>query len=222
MRLQAAIEGKLNEVLRDEARVAERAVSNAIRKATDGLKQDLRQQVVSAGFGNRLSKSWRSKLYPAGAASIEAAGLVFSKAPVIIRAFDEGAVIRSKNGVWLAIPSPAAPKKGVGGKRINPSNFPEHRFGRLRFVYRPRVSLLVVDNARASFSRKTGQLRGFRKASDSALRTGRGLTTVVMFFLVPQVRLPKKLDIDRQANRWRGRIPALLNREWDLLDGKQT
>ena len=87
--------------------------------------------------------------------------------------FDEGTVIRSKDGWWLAIPTPNAPKRGVGGKRINPSNFPEHRFGKLRFVYRRNgPSLLVAENVQASYARKTGELRGFRKAGKRNLKTG--------------------------------------------------
>ena len=35
-----------------------------------------------------------------------------------------------------------------------------------------------------------------------------GLSTVVMFFLVPQVRIPKRLDVARAAERWSGRLPA--------------
>ena len=47
---------------------------------------------------------------------------------------------------------------GVGDRRIKPSEFPEHRFGKLRFVYRSNgPSLLVVKNVQASYSRKTGE-----------------------------------------------------------------
>jgi hypothetical protein len=140
---------------------------------------------------------------------------VYTKAPQIIRAFDEGALILSRRGRFLAIPtenaprkgtdgkriSPSkrgrflaiptenAPRKGTDGKRISPSTFPEHRFGPLRFVPRPNgPSLLVVDGLRASFSRKTGELRGFRRATERGGQSGRGLTTVVMFLLVPQVK----------------------------------
>jgi len=117
---------------------------------------------------------------------LDAASLVHTKAPQIIRAFDEGALIRSKIGLWLAIPTPNAPRRGVGGKRIDPSNFPEHRFGPLRFVYRrSSPSLLVAEDLRASVSRKTGELRGLRRASERAQRTGRGVATVVMFLMVP-------------------------------------
>ncbi len=83
-------------------------------------------------------------------------------------------MIRSRRGRFLAIPTENAPRKGTDGRRISPSTFPEHRFGPLRFVPRPNgPSLLVVDGLRASFSRKTGELRGFRRATDRARRADR-------------------------------------------------
>ena len=97
-------------------------------------------------------------------------------------------MIRSKRGRFLAIPTENTSKKATDGKRISPSTYPEHRFGPLRLVPRPNgPSLLVVDGLRASLSRKSGELRGFRRATDRARRSGQGLTTVVMFLLVPQV-----------------------------------
>lgn len=66
---------------------------------------------------------------------------------------------------------------------------------------------------RASYSRKTGELRGFRKASERVRSTGRGLATVVMFLLVPQVRLCKRLDVPRAAERWAKRLPELIARQ---------
>ena len=140
--------------------------------------------------------------------------LVYTKAPQIIRAFDQGAVIRSKRGRFLAIPTQNAPRKGTDGKRIRPSTFPEHRFGPLRFVPRRNgPSLLVVDGARASVSRKTGELRGFRRATERARRSGQGLATVVMFLLVPQVKLRKRLDVARAAERWSTQLPALIEQQ---------
>ena len=66
---------------------------------------------------------------------------------------------------------------------------------------------------RASFSRQTAQLRGFRRATDRARRSGQGLATVVMFALVPQVKLRKRLDVARAAERWSGQLPALMERQ---------
>ena len=211
MKLAATIAGSIRANFEAELRQIARAVPAGIREAGEGLKGALRRQVVSAGLGPRLARTWRSRHYPNR--HLDAASLVWSKAPQIVRTFGEGAVIRSGRGLWLAIPTPAAPKRGVGGKRISPATFPEHRFGKLRFIYRPRgASLLVVDGVRASYSRKSGTLRGFRKASERARRTGAGLATVVMFVLVPQVRIRKRLDVERVAQQWAARTPALIDR----------
>jgi hypothetical protein len=113
---------------------------------------------------------------------LDAASLIYTKAPQIVRAFDEGAILRSRRGRFLAIPTENAPRKGTDGRRISPSTFPGHRFGPLRFVPRSSgPSLLVSDGLRASFSRQSGELRGFRRATDRARARGNGLTTVVMF-----------------------------------------
>jgi len=211
MRLDAAIQGNLTKFLKAQQDAAEAAVTAGVSEIATKIKDDLRGQVTNAGLGARLAKSWQAKVYPKGKKSLEAAGWVYSKAPKIIRAFNDGAVIKSKDGWFLAIPTDAAPKRGVGGKRINPSNFPEHSLGRLRFVYRPgAVSLLVVDGLRAS----TGKRGGFRKASESALRTGRGLTTVVMFFLVPQAKLKKRLDYKSVVNLWQPQLGQAILNNW--------
>ena len=221
MRLEAAIKGDLHKFMEQQKVAAETAVTAGVAEITDRIKNDLRGQVSGAGLGSKLAKSWQAKLYPKGKKSIDTAGWVFSKAPKLIRAVDEGTLIKSKDGFFLAIPTEAAPKRGVGGKRITPSNFPEHSLGRLRFVYRPgRISLLVVDNLRAG----TGKRGGFRKASESALKTGRGLATVVMFFLVPQVKLRKRLDYKAVVNRLEPQLPQTILKHWpqDKGNDQQT
>ena len=215
-RLVLALKGDLEKAIKDDLRAGERAVTRAIKTATQGLKDELRGEVIGSGLGARLSKTWRSQTFPKGGASLGAAGLVFSKAPKLVRAFSETTRIKSKNGFFLAVPTPSAPKRGVGRKRISPENWPEHRFGKLRFVYRRTgPSLLVADNLRASFSRKTGQQRGFRKGSKRSLKTGQGLTTVIMFWLVPQVTLRKRLDPQRAFESWGRRLGAMIAQNWD-------
>jgi hypothetical protein len=210
VKLTTTITGSIKAGMEAEMRTISKAVTAGVKEAGRGIKADLRKQVISAGLGMRLSRTWRERTYPNK--GHDAASLVWSKAPQIIRTFDEGAVIKSKSGLWLAIPTPSAPKRGVGGKRINPSNFPEHRYGPLRFVYRRgRPSLLVVDGVRINKSGRVG-----RRAKGGAFtKTGRmkqGMATVVMFIMVPQVRLKKRLDVKREAERWSRRLPALIQR----------
>ncbi|MCW5700085.1 MAG: hypothetical protein KIT00_09605 [Rhodospirillales bacterium] len=214
MKLAATIVGSLKADLQAEVRQIEKAIAAGVKEAGDGLKGELRRQVVTAGLGQRLARTWRSRAYPNQ--GHDAASLVWSKAPQIVRAFDEGAVIRSRKGFWLAIPTPEAPKRGSTGKRITPGMV-ERMYGRrLRFVYRPRgPSLLVMDGMVARGGKRGGfRLASTRKASRSrgAYVSTSGLTTVVMFLLVPQVRMPKRLDVARAAERWSARLPALILR----------
>ena len=209
MKVVATLARSLQADMQAELRDIERAAAAGTREAGRGLTAELRGQVAGAGLGPRLANSWRDKHYTNR--GTDAATLVYTKAPQIIRAFDEGTVIRSKRGRFLALPTANAPRKGTDGRRISPRPFPAHRFGPLRFVHRRGgPSLLVVDGLRASFSRKTGELRCFRRATERARRSGEGLTTVVMFLLVPQVKLAKRLNVARAAERWSGQLPALI------------
>jgi Family of unknown function (DUF6441) len=60
---------------------------------------------------------------------------------------------------------------------------------------------------------KARTLRGFRRATDRARARGDGLTKVVMFLLVPQVKLPKRLDVTRAAERWSAQLPSLIEQQ---------
>ena len=126
----ATIAPSLQADMQAELRDIERAVASGTREAGPALRTELRRQVGSAGLGQRLANSWRDKHYPNQ--KLDAASVVYTKAPQIIRGFDEGAVIRSRRGRFLAIPT-NAPRNGTDGRRISPSNFSEHRFVPLRF-----------------------------------------------------------------------------------------
>jgi Family of unknown function (DUF6441) len=211
MRLEAAIKGKLHEFMAAEAEAAKKAVTEAVKDVGQHIKQELYEQTEAAGLGRGVAHAWRLQVFPKGKASLNAAAYVKSNAPKIVYAFNYGVTIKSTKGWFLAIPTPAAPKRGTNGKRISPSNFPESSLGKLRFVYRSRgLSLLVVDDLRA----RGGKRGGFGKASESALRTGRGITTVVMFFLVPQVSLRKRLDIEAVAHKWGDQTAQMVLNHW--------
>ncbi|WP_422074098.1 DUF6441 family protein [Tranquillimonas rosea] len=211
MKLQVGISGDLRDVMEREVLSSERAVTSGIRAAGRGLKADWRQQVRGAGLGTRLGKSIQARNYPGSGASIGATSLVFTKAPDIVDAFNLGATIRSKDGFWLAIPTEAA-VKGRGGKRTTPLDF-ERRTGLpLRFVYRPgRPGLLVVDQARVNKRGSAARKGGRRRKGDGILT---GEQTIVAFILVPQVKLRKRLDLDRDKRRWEGRLPELIVSKW--------
>lgn len=204
MKLKLDIDPDIVAMMAAEVAAGERAVTAAMREAGTGLKTAWRAQITGVGLGRRLANSIRSQNFPKSGESLDAAALVWSKAPVIISAHDTGPLIRSKNGFWLAIPTPAAGKSKRGG-RITPGEW-ERRTGlRLRFIYRRTgASLLVAE----------GRLNTKGRAVASRSKTGRSVATVPIFLLVPQVRLSKRLDLARDAERAHDAVPGLIVANW--------
>lgn len=211
MKFGLEVIGDLAEAMRKETEAGERAVQRAITAAGKGLQSDWRRQVEGAGLGSRLARTIRSEAYPKGKNSLNAASLVWTRAPVIIDAFERGALIRSQNGFFLAIPTEAAGARGLGNKRVTPGGWEQRTGMRLRFVYRQgRPSMLVADDARLTTRGRATLNR--RRARADGTRTGS--MTVPIFILVPQVRLAKRLDLARDAERWAGRLPQMITSNW--------
>ena len=203
MRLSAALRGELGKLIKDELRAGEAAAFGGMDRATQGLKGDLRGQITGAGLGKRLANTWRSKTYPADRRSLKPAGFLWSKAPEIVRAHAEGATIRARSRTYLAIPLPAAGKRGRS--KITPMAWERAHGQRLRFIPRRRGgALLVAASARLT---KSGIAVG-RKAKSAAKYQ------VPVFVLVPQVVIKGKFDIGAAAEKWASRIPGLIASAW--------
>ena len=85
---------------------------------------------------------------------------------------------------------------------------------RLRFVYRRTgPSLLVADNVRVS---KTGRVReNITRHKDGRVSSRlKGRATAVIFILVPQVKLSKRLDLARDARAAENAVPGLIVTKW--------
>lgn len=205
MRLLANIQGDLRALMKEEFEAAEQAVSAGVSEAASGLQTAWRGQITGAALGRGFANSIRKKVYPTTGVSIRAAAVVYSDASKVIDAFDRGVLIRAKDGFWLAIPTAAAGKKGVGNKRITPGGWEQRTGQRLRFVYRREQPSLLVAETRLNS-------RGRAVASRS--KTGRGVATVPIFLLVPQVKLPKRLSLDGPAREAEQRLPGLIVANW--------
>lgn len=208
MRLSAALQGDLKKIMEQEITDAETAIGTGITQATDGLKLELRGLVTGAGLGDRLSKTWRGNVYPKGGKSMEAAGFVYNNAPHIVGSFATGVAIRPKHSRYLAIPTQYVTRRE--GRKVRPADFEEAGIP-LRYVPPQggrRFGLLVVDNFRITSKGRA------RVASNRAIKTGSGVTTVVMFILVPQTTLKKRFDVDSVSQKWLDKVPRLVLAGW--------
>lgn len=207
--LKVRIDGDLNAMMKAEHSAGERAVTTAIRGAAVSLKTAWRGQITGAGLGSRLANAVRSDAYPKSQPSLNAAAMIWSKAPKITAAHEQGALIRSKDGYWLAIPTKAA-GKGARGKKITPIEW-EQRTGRaLRFVYWGGRIAKLVDDGTVQHRRLGDDLSWTNKKAGKRTRR----LSKLIFILVPQARLRKKLDLFGAAERVGAGLPATIVANW--------
>ncbi|MBX6386203.1 MAG: hypothetical protein IRZ07_25065 [Microbispora sp.] len=238
MRLSAAI-GDLRQALAAEVRAGERAATGAVREGTEALKRELRGQVLAAfgGKGRGIANAWRSQVFPRSGVSLRAAGLVWTKVPNVIDAFERGALIRPKGGRrFLAIPTGFNAARGWRGRgdkglRVTPAQMVASGQGFLRpfrsgrgFVW----CLPLRQGEPTGRRRRTRLIAGGLTEVGTANRKGReawarGLLEqgmVPMFLLLPQVQLAKRLDVKGAAERAGARVPRSFVALWEAEAGR--
>jgi hypothetical protein len=228
MKITATIES-IRRALEAETLAGERAVTRAIDAETKALQTQVRAQTAAA-FGARsrnLTNAWRRKLYPEnGRVSMNAKGVVWTKAPTIIDAFERGVTIRARGSKYLAIPTGFNAPLGRRGRgyRVSPDQMVASQQAFLRpfssgngFVWclpvrqgervgRRRAPLIAGGLVAVA----TGRRKGARAWQAALLRQG----FVPMFLLLPQVRLAKRLDVVRAWRAAQARVPARVVAEW--------
>lgn len=200
------VEGSPARILSDEAVLWETAVTIAVADAGADIQRVWRGQIASAGLGQRLARTVRTQAFPRGGVSASAASIVYTNADDIIGAHDEGSLITSRDGFWLAIPTEAAGKM-ARGKKPTPGEWEARTGQRLRFVFRAGRPSLLVAEGRTS---KSGLARASKRPRVKSGRFARNIETIPIFILVPQVKLPKRLDLLGGANVIAGRIDQMI------------
>lgn len=204
MKIVTSVQGDLKLDMDDEIRIGKLAALGAVTGVAASIKDNWRGQISSAGLGKRLGNTIRMDAYPRQG-SLNAAGIVWSKAKKIVGAFETGVEIRAKNARFLAIPLPAAGTSSRNGK-ITPGEWERRRGRKLVFIRRKSGGALLVDNGTvirgpSTFGRG-GVARGFKNRS------------VPIFVLVPRVRLQKRLGLFSAADRLAQSMGARLVAGW--------
>lgn len=194
------------------------AMSQAVAEETRALEQDL-EKITRLAVPGRLWRAWASVSWPKGGkAAIKPKGEVYvnggHRSQGAMRFFTEEGRIRSKDGYWLAIPTPAAGSQGRG-RTLTPGNWERTHGQRLEFVYRPGKPSLLI--ARGTKNQRTGSFRPVTAKRTQADRR-RGIVrkerAIVIFVLVPYVNFKPSFSVQRVAERREkllaGRISRLI------------
>ena len=186
MKLKLDITTDLVAAMAAEVLAGEKAVTAAMREVGTGLKSSWRGQ-RAIGLGRRLANSIRSQTYPKAGESLNAAALVWSKAPVIVGAHDTGPLIRANDGFY---PSRLKPQDAACARAGSPPVNGTPPWSA------PAPS--IAARVRACWWRRDAERPEAGVASRSKTCQA---PTVPIFLLVPQVNLPKRLNLERDAER---------------------
>ncbi|WP_018261889.1 DUF6441 family protein [Methylobacterium sp. WSM2598] len=197
-----------------------RSVTAGMRQVADGLKEDLRDDVRKAGFGQRLANTWRGRTFPTSGESVDAAAYVSSNAPKLIDAFDRGVTISAKGGKYLAIPTAdagvrqvsARRAKGSTGSGLTPAAWERETGVKLRFVPTRTGGVLVADAYYRRQAARFQRRKSFKAIREAGPASDRSF--VVIFVLVRQAKLRKRLDIDAVAHAWAEKVPGAIAANW--------
>lgn len=210
MQIKLEIEGNLRALMKRETETGRVSVSSAMGRIGKSVKQAWRGQIISAGLGGRLANTIRDQVYPIGKPSMNAVAFIHTKAPVIIAAHDEGPLIRARNGVWLAIPLPAA-GKGFGGSPMTPGQWQFKNGKKLVFLQNnPRSAVLAAEDGVRVNARGVGVRDRRRVRAGSQRQT----TLVPIFVLVRQAKLPKRLNLAALADQGASAAASLIVNGW--------
>ena len=186
LRVQLALEGNLEKFSKDVQAKLAFAVRYAVETFAKKLQLDLREDTRGAGLGEGVANAWRLNIYDEASSSPSA--LVYSKAPLIVTAFGNDTTITATGGhLYLAIPTDNVPS--IGNRRMSPVEV-EARFNQdLVFLPSHSGATLAFVNVVPAKSGK-----GFRPPAQGRIAQGRKTQMVLMFVMVQQVHLRKRLN----------------------------
>lgn len=199
----------------DEERVA---LTKRVRLATESVGREqlvdpLRSMTRSAFNSTKLPTTWRAKVYPeASRETLTPAFFAYSKAPQIVQAFEEGAEIVAHRGKFLAIQAPDAGvrRSSVKNKALTPAIWEQETGAKLRFVPLLNGNALLIADGR--YRRQSSRARSRKSFKPVRTRLSGEARSIVVFFLVKQVRLRKRLDIAGIADRAGAKYSATYQR----------
>lgn len=227
VRVTMRVEGApMGEIVRSFRGMLAQDITLGVDAATDGALMEMRQEIARAfPRSRRLPTVLTASTEPLDSQkkfSLSAAGRIYGRGgkrsswPAPLWALTFGAEIKAKDGA-LAIPTDRVPRNERRMK-MTPAEVEARYAQKLAYVPAGRmgkVPALVLNNV------TIGRSGRVRQATAGRARQGRTAKPVVMFWLVPQVRLPTRWNPREIMARWASLAPDLVERARAARDAEQ-
>jgi hypothetical protein len=201
------------------------SITGIMRDEVGLLKEDYRRQVLQAGMGPRMAKTWRGETYPKAGHSLNPAGYIWSAAPEIVDSFVRGASIRPVNGAkWLWIPTKNVPRRRRAGNYV--SSLGKRSRGtamtpeEVELHFNAELSVVIEGGKGFAFIDVVSGIRtGYRPATAGRLKGRRGMAArkakpVLMFNLRRGVKMPRLFELQAPADKAAARVARRIQARW--------
>lgn len=206
MKIGVVLEGDLRKLMGESIDILSIAVTDAVNRASLGLRDELRAQVLGAGLKGPegLAKAWQQKLYPSRRHSMGATGYVYSKARRLHAAYDQALRIGPRGAGWRVVPLPGAISRGwhLEGGRAGGFGKPARWSAYDRIMALDPASIARVVRPDGSI------VVGLRKRGSKEIEP--------IFLLVKQTSHRKRLDLAGPPQRWLDRLFADLTSQFGV------
>jgi uncharacterized protein YjlB len=239
MRARITVEGDIVDAVEEGIREQSRDLRDGVVRASQALLTDVRDQTSSAFKGNGVTRAWRSRIYPTSpfTVTLHPAAVVWTRAPNIVSAFEEGKTITARRGRYLCWPTGynaiggRRNKGSRGGLRVTPDEMKAAKGQSVIITSKSDRTLKLwclrvrqASSTGGKSGRGRGRVRLFVGNRNVEVNTGRGKAgerkarqeqlvesgLVPMFFLKRSVNPGKRLDIAGAANRAEARLADYL------------
>lgn len=209
--LRLALTGDLQAYQRENSEAVLKGLKDGSEDVADMGKRKLRDALISSGL--KLNpKSWQAEVYPIGnTLSWEPVVFIYTKAPKIIAAFDEGGEIRAKDG-YMAVPMPYYADrlpKARGRYSKSKIELTYEKYGEDNLIVLPatpdRPAILALDTGTIT---KTGAISGRKRTKTGKRRKNTDL--IPLFWLVDSVEIQQRIDIEKTFREIEREAPGLI------------
>lgn len=208
----AAARGSFDKLADEIKSPVARAATAAITEAGEIAKREGRASIAAGGFSRKWQNALRTRTYPSGQPSMNAAVFVYHKINYA-NVFEDGASISGKPLLWLPLPNVPV----VRGGPLKASKFKSVVGEPLHTIKRPGKPPLLAARVRTTDKRaaKGLSLSLLRRGANLTVKNGkvirgRGtLRSVPLYIGIPLVTISKRFDIAGAVAKAKAQLGAL-------------
>lgn len=219
LELKFALQGNLRAWAEGNVDAILGGLAAAMREEVKRVERGLEDETAILGT---MAKGWTHELHPLSGRAYEPAATIWHPQEHIIDAHSIGADIRAKKGRYLFVPVKGGPADKRFGSGKSPVREMNYAFHNVRMIVNRHGRKMLVGDTFGSKMISGAKLK--KKDFPAAYNDGRitdGAATIILFWVVENVRLQKIMDwrtrAEQESRGFAGRVDRNLQARMDAF-----